>query len=141
MVQVRARSFCPLPFLRPVTVGSGRVALTCESSVQLFMKTEIRWSTGRFYPLCPAQARRAVGTAMGEMEHADGTPNHEGWSQIRSVLQLAKHTIVHGILQSYQMPVVMNMMGAICTIEISMSFLRFPMMVKRNGQQHRYINQ
>ena len=75
------------------------------------------------------------------MEHGDGKPNHEGWSQIRSALQLAEHTVVHGILQSYQMPVVMNMMGAICTIETSLTSLRFPMMVKRNNQQHRYINQ
>ena len=35
----------------------------------------------------------------------------------------------------------MNMMGAIGTIEISMSYLRFTMMVKRNGQQHRKVNQ
>jgi len=35
----------------------------------------------------------------------------------------------------------MNMMGAICTIETSLTSLRFPMMVKRNDQQHRYINQ
>ena len=96
---------------------------------------------GRFYPLRPAQARRAEGTARGEMEHGDGNPNHEGWSQIRSALQLAEHTVVHGILQNYQMPVVMNMMGAICTIETSLTSLRFPMMVKRNDQQHRYINQ
>ena len=54
---------------------------------------------------------------------------------------MAKHTVVHGILQGYQMAVVMNMMGAICTIEISMSSLRFTMMVKRNGQQHRQVNQ
>ena len=75
------------------------------------------------------------------MEHGDGNPNHEGWSQIRSALQLAKHTVVHGILQGYQMAVVMNMMGAIGTIEISMSSLRFTMMVKRNGKQHRQVNQ
>ena len=101
----------------------------------------IRWSTGRFYPLRPTQARRAEGTARGEMKHGEGNPNHEGWSQIRSALQLAEHTVVHGILQNYQMPVVMNMMGAICTIETSLTSLRFPMMVKRNDQQHRYINQ
>ena len=75
------------------------------------------------------------------MEHGDGNPNHEGWSQIRSALQLAEHTVVHGILQGYQMAVVMNMMGAICTIEICMSSLRFTMMVKRNGKQHRQVNQ
>ena len=75
------------------------------------------------------------------MEHGDGNPNHEGWSQIRSALQLAEHTVVHGILQGYQMPVVMNMMGAIGTIEIGMSSLRFTMMVKRNGKQHRQVNQ
>ena len=39
------------------------------------------------------------------MEHGDGNPNHEGWSQIRSALQLAKHTVVHGILQGCQMAV------------------------------------
>ena len=39
------------------------------------------------------------------MEHDDGNPYHEGWSQIRSALQLAKHTVVHGILQGYQMAV------------------------------------
>ena len=75
------------------------------------------------------------------MEHGDGNPNHEGWSQIRSALQLAKHTVVHGILQGYQMPVVMNMMGAIGTKEIGLSPLRFTMMVKRNDQQHRQVNQ
>jgi len=75
------------------------------------------------------------------MEHGDGNPNHEGWSQIRCALQLAEHTVVHGILQGYQMAVVMNMMGAISTIEICMSSLRFTMMVKRNGQQHRKVNQ
>ena len=75
------------------------------------------------------------------MEHGDGNPNYEGWSQIRSALQLAKHTVVHGILQGYQMPVVMNMMSTIGTIEISMSSLRFTMMVKRNNQQHRKVNQ
>ena len=75
------------------------------------------------------------------MEHGDGNPNHEGWSQIRSALQLAKHTVVHGILQGYQMAVVMNMMGAISTIEICMSSLRFTMMVKRNDQQHWQVNQ
>jgi hypothetical protein len=32
------------------------------------------------------------------------------------------------------MPVVMNMMGTIGAIEISMSSLRFTMMVKRNGK-------
>ena len=41
----------------------------------------------------------------------------------------------------YQMPVVMNMMGTIGTIEISMSSLRFTMVVKRNGKQHRQVNQ
>ena len=75
------------------------------------------------------------------MEHGDGNPNHEGWSQIRCALQLAEHTVVHGILQGYQMPVVMNMMGAIGTKEISMGSLRFTMMVKRNDQQHRKVNQ
>jgi len=75
------------------------------------------------------------------MEHGDGNPNHEGWSQIRSALQLAEHTVVHGMLQGYQMPVVMNMMGTIGTIKISMSYLRFTMMVKRNGKQHRQVNQ
>ena len=75
------------------------------------------------------------------MEHGDGNPNHEGWSQIRSALQLAEHTVVHGILQGYQMPVVMNMMGAICTIETSLTSLRFAMMVKRNDQQHWQVNQ
>ena len=75
------------------------------------------------------------------MEHGDGNPNHEGWSQIRSALQLAKHTVVHGMLQGYQMAVVMNMMGTIGTIEIGMSSLRFTMMVKRNGKQHRQVNQ
>ena len=75
------------------------------------------------------------------MEHGDGNPNHEGWSQIRSALQLAEHTVVHGILQGYQMPVVMNMMGAIGTKEIGLSSLRFTMMVKRNDQQHRQVNQ
>ena len=75
------------------------------------------------------------------MEHGDGNPYHEGWSQIRCALQLAEHTVVHGILQGYQMAVVMNMMGAICTIEICMSSLRFTMMVKRNDQQHRKVNQ
>lgn len=54
---------------------------------------------------------------------------------------MAKHTVVHGILQGYQMPVVMNMMGAIGTKEISMGSLRFTMMVKRNDQQHRQVNQ
>jgi len=39
------------------------------------------------------------------------------------------------------MPVVMNMMGTIGTIEISMSSLRFIMVVKRNGKQHRQVNQ
>ena len=34
-------------------------------------KQRIRWSTGRFNPLRPAQARRAEGTARGEMEHGD----------------------------------------------------------------------
>lgn len=75
------------------------------------------------------------------MKHGEGNPNHEGWSQIRSALQLAEHTVVHGILQNYQMPVVMNMMGAIYTIETSLTSLRFPMMVKRNDQQHRQVNQ
>ena len=75
------------------------------------------------------------------MEHGDGNAYYEGWSQIRCALQLAEHTVVHGILQGYQMAVVMNMMGAICTIEISMSSLRFTMMVKRNGKQHRQVNQ
>ena len=75
------------------------------------------------------------------MEHGEGNPNQEGWSQIRSALQLAKHTFVHGILQGYQMAVVMNMMGAIGTKEISMGSLRFTMMVKRNDQQHRQVNQ
>ena len=75
------------------------------------------------------------------MEHDDGNPNHEGWSQIRCALQLAEHTVVHGILQGYQMAVVMNMMGTIGTIKISMSYLRFTMMVKRNGKQHRQVNQ
>ena len=54
---------------------------------------------------------------------------------------MAKHTVVHGILQGYQMAVVMNMMGTIGTIEIGMSSLRFTMMVKRNGKQHRQVNQ
>ena len=54
---------------------------------------------------------------------------------------MAKHTVVHGILQGYQMPVVMNMMGAICTIETSLTSLRFAMMVKRNDQQHWQVNQ
>ena len=54
---------------------------------------------------------------------------------------MAKHTFVHGILQGYQMAVVMNMMGAIGTKEISMGSLRFTMMVKRNDQQHRKVNQ
>ena len=54
---------------------------------------------------------------------------------------MAKHTFVHGILQGYQMAVVMNMMGAISTIEICMSSLCFTMMVKRNDQQHRQVNQ
>ena len=75
------------------------------------------------------------------MEHGEGNPNQEGWSQIRSALQLAEHTFVHDILQGYQMPVVMNMMGAIGTKEIGLSSLRFAMMVKRNGQQHRQVNQ
>ena len=75
------------------------------------------------------------------MEQADGNPNKEGWSQIRSAVQLAKHTVVHRMLQGYQMPVVMNMMGTSGTIEISMSSLRFTMMVKRNGKQHRQVNQ
>lgn len=75
------------------------------------------------------------------MEHGDGNPNHKGWSQIRSALQLAKYTVVHGILQGYQMPVVMNMMSTIGTIEIGMSSLRFTVVVKRNGQQHRQVNQ
>ena len=75
------------------------------------------------------------------MEHDDGNPYHEGWSQIRCALQLAEHTVVHGILQGYQMPVVMNMMGTIGTIEICMSSLSFTMMVKRNGKQHRQVNQ
>ena len=75
------------------------------------------------------------------MEHGEGNPNHEGWSQIRSALQLAKHTVVHGILQGYQMSVVMNMMGTIGTIEISMSLLCFTMLVKRNGHEHRQVNQ
>ena len=75
------------------------------------------------------------------MEHGEGNPNQEGWSQIRSALQLAKHTVVHGILQGYQMPVVMNMMGAIGTKEIGLGSLRFAMMVKRNGYEHRQVNQ
>ena len=75
------------------------------------------------------------------MLHGEGNPNQEGWSQIRSALQLAKHTFVHGILQGYQMAVVMNMMGAIGTKEISMGSLRFTMMVKRNGYEHRQVNQ
>jgi len=75
------------------------------------------------------------------MEHDDGNPYHEGWSQIRCALQLAEHTVVHGMLQGNQMPVVMNMMGTIGTIKISMSYLRFTMMVKRNGKQHRQVNQ
>ena len=54
---------------------------------------------------------------------------------------MAKHTVVHGILQGYQMAVVMNMMSTIGTIEICMSSLRFTMVVKRNGQQHRQVNQ
>ena len=33
------------------------------------------------------------------MEHGDGNPYHEGWSQIRCALQLAEHTVVHGIRQ------------------------------------------
>ena len=68
------------------------------------------------------------------MEHGDGNAYHEGWSQIRGALQLAEHTVVHGILQGCQMAVVMNMMGTIGAIEISMSSLRFTMMVKRNGK-------
>ena len=91
----------------------------------------IKFSDG--LPLRPAQARRAEGTARGKMEHDDGNPYYDGWSQIRCALQLAEHTVVHGILQGYQMAVMMNMMGAICTIEICMSSLRFTMMVKRNG--------
>ena len=97
----------------------------------IYKKQRIRGSTGRFYPLRPAQARRAEGTARGEMEHGDGNPNHEGWSQIRSALHLAKHTVVHGILQGYQMPVAMNMMGTIGTIDISMSSPRLTIVVKR----------
>ena len=54
---------------------------------------------------------------------------------------MAKHTVVQGVLQGYQMAVVMNMMGTIGTIEISMSSLHFTMMVKRNDQQHRQVNQ
>lgn len=54
---------------------------------------------------------------------------------------MAEHTVVHGILQSYQMPVVMNMMSTIGTIEICLSSLRFTMMVKRNGYEHRQVNQ
>ena len=54
---------------------------------------------------------------------------------------MAKHTVVHGILQGSQMAVMMNMMGTIGTIEICMSSLRFTMVVKRNGQQHRQVNQ
>ena len=39
------------------------------------------------------------------------------------------------------MPVVMNVMSTIGTKEIGMSSLRFTMMVKRNGYEHRQVNQ
>ncbi len=83
----------------------------------------------------------ANGKASGRVEHDESCPQQECRGEINSTLQLAKHTVVHSILESDQMPLMMNMVGAILAISCGSNSLRLTMVVKRDGKQHRYVNQ
>ena len=67
------------------------------------------------------------------MEHYACRPKQWGWCQIRSVLHLAQYTLVHLMLQGKEMSVVVNVVGAVLTIEYRVSFLHFTMVVKCYG--------
>lgn len=79
--------------------------------------------------------------ANDAMAYDDCYPEQDGRSQVRRVLHLAEYALVHLVLEGEKVPVVVNMMGAVLTIECSMSPLRFTMMVKRHSYHHRYVNQ
>ncbi len=54
---------------------------------------------------------------------------------------MADYTVVQGMLQSKEVPVVTDMMGTVSTISFGISNLRLTMLVKRNGKQHGQVNQ
>ena len=103
--------------------------------------SKIRWGTSTLDIIRPQLALGTNGLANDAMKHDEYRQRQEGWRDIRCALQLAKHTIVHGMLESQEMPIVMNMMLAILTMNGSISPLRFPMVVKRNRYHHWHIYQ
>ena len=75
------------------------------------------------------------------MKHDECRQRQDGWREIRCALQLAEHTIVHSMLESQEMPIMMNMSGTVLALDDSISPLRFPMVVKRNRYHHWHIYQ
>ncbi len=83
----------------------------------------------------------AKGNASGGVEHDAGCPQQECRGKVSCALQLAEHTVVHGILEGEEMPMVVNVVGTILTIRFGDNSPRLTMVVKRDGKQHRYVNQ
>ncbi len=74
-------------------------------------------------------------------KHDDGCPQQGRGSEARRSLPLADNTVVQGMLESEEMPVVADMMGTVRTISFGISYPRLTMLVKRNGEQHGQVNQ
>ncbi len=83
----------------------------------------------------------ASSKAGGTVEHDTGRPQQKCRGKIKGALQLAEHTVVRGVLKGEEMPLVMDMVSAILTIRNVYGLPRLTVVVKRDGKQHRYINQ
>ncbi len=105
----------------------------------LYLKT--RWGTSRQHTIHPALAMGASSKAGGTVEHDTGCPQQKCRGKIKGALQLAEHTVVRGVLKGEEMPLVMDMMGAILTIRNVYGLPRLTVVVKRDGKQHRYVDQ
>ena len=79
--------------------------------------------------------------ADDRMKHDEYRQCQESWREIRCALQLAEHTIVHGMLESQEMPIMMNVSGTVLALDGGISSLCFAMVVKRNSYHHWHIDQ
>ena len=114
---------------------------SCGASLMPLLYLKTRWGTSRPHAILLALAMGTSGKSSGTAEHDTRRPQQECRGKIKGALQLAEHTVVRGVLEGEEMPVMVNMVGAILTIRNVHGSPRFTVVVKRDGKQHRHINQ
>lgn len=107
----------------------------------LHLVSKIRRCTSLPDIIRASAAPRAGCFADDVVMHAHCRQHQYGRRQIGHALQLAKHAVVHGVLQGKEVPIVVHVVRTVLTRNGHSNILHSPMMVERNGNYHGHIHQ